>query len=158
METEVLKTQASARKMKFEQKCKEARHRIIMLEKSKAMKRVKELKEIHEKLKSAKSEAASAASGGTSSTANMSSLRQPSSANTSRNPFDDGEDEGAGGGDRNPFIDDDNANTVGQNPFDEDNTDGDDSMNPFLQEDRGLLGVILVFKAQGGIRFDFNEF
>lgn len=48
-ESEVLKTQASARKMEFEQKCKESRHRIIMLEKSKAMKRVKELKEIQER-------------------------------------------------------------------------------------------------------------
>ena len=71
-ETEVLKTQASARKMEFEQKCKESRHRIIMLEKSKAMKRVKELKEIQEREEAA---AANASNSQVRDSLNLSSLK-----------------------------------------------------------------------------------
>ena len=48
VETEVLKTQAEARRMEFKRKCEEAKHRIIMLEKSKAMKKSKELKEMRQ--------------------------------------------------------------------------------------------------------------
>lgn len=45
IETEVLKTQAAARKTEFEKQREVAKHRLIMLEKSKTMKRLKEINE-----------------------------------------------------------------------------------------------------------------
>ena len=105
--------------MEFQEKCKEARHRIIMLEKSKAMKRVKELRELQEKEESA-----------TNSKQQKTQQKQPE-ANPTSNPF---EDEG------NPFLE---TGKTGLNPFDEDDEgvdgDGDDGMNPFLQEDDSKL-------------------
>lgn len=131
IETEVLKTQASARQIEFEQKSKEARHRIIMLEKSKAMKRVKELNEAQENENSAKKKAS------------QEKNSKIANAVPSINPFDD-EGEVAGAG--NPFMDDEDDGKVsdiaGQNPFDDENDTGDDnSMNPFLEDDSGLFNL-----------------
>lgn len=108
-ESEVLKTQAAARKMEYKKKCEEARHRIIMLEKSKAMKRVKEIKEQREKDVKKQQQ--------------QQQMKKQEEIAPS-NPFEEEES--------NPFLSDSDpmSPNEGSNPFEED-------MNPFLQEDTG---------------------
>lgn len=116
VESEVLKTQAAARQMEFKEKTKEAKHRIIMLEKSKAMKRVKEIKELREREAEADAKKKPAEN-------------NPATTDATTNPFAD---------DGNPFLDDEGDSQAGQNPFEEDEEEEEDGMNPFLKDENDI--------------------
>ncbi|XP_047142037.1 rabankyrin-5 isoform X3 [Hydra vulgaris] len=100
--TDALKAKEAARKIEFQLMCDESRRRIIMLEKSKAMKRVKEIRELLQeeeklKLQKKKSEIKS---------------YQPESTN----PFS--EDDNSNAYDGNPFLDQDEEEGLQLNQLD----------------------------------------
>ena len=109
IETEVLKTQAAARKMEFDKQREVAKHRLIMLEKSKTMKRLKEINEQRAKDEQKRNKEKP-----------KEIKKTPQVDNIEINPFEE----------NNPFSDDDSSN-----PFLEDDSA---ESNPFLDGETDL--------------------
>jgi len=141
IETEVLKTQAAARKLEFNKKKKASKHRIAMLEKAKAMKRIKEIQATHE---AEESKQAAAAEKAKSKENNLPPPPQESDANpflddsADVNPFLDDEES-------NPFLDDDDKDSGvdGNNPFFDNETDN--ASNSFMNNGGGGGGAMSFF-------------
>lgn len=122
IETEILKTQTSARQLEFLKKCEEAKHRIIMLEKSKATKRCRELKEARDLEENKKR------------TVSQQKLVKQQPKEEEINPFLD--ENNAYIDVSNPFHSNSRSNSVNSaslNPFSNPAED-EPEMNPFLEE------------------------
>lgn len=133
IETEILKTQTSARQLEFLKKCEEAKHRIIMLEKSKATKRCRELKEARDLEENKKR------------TVSQQKLVKQQPKEEEINPFLD--ENNAYIDVSNPFHSNSRSNSVNSaslNPFSNPAED-EPEMNPFLEEGEMVLRYDFIY-------------